>query len=903
MPKRTLSTAAVASSTKKSKKRPIRAAAQRALSAVQTEARHVETFEPAQEKRVAPVKKQSTPASATARPQKKKTGSLQARLTTVNKRISKTAARRSVPPAREDDDIVDADYIEEVRPDQAADEGEDLSKGKSVAGPPSPPGGGGGAAAPSKGTDVRDDGEEAERGHENGAARRGADGGGDSAPQSGPPDLQNPRHKLNSVRLSQPRPSAPTHAGAASGVHDDCIEVSGVEEVPPMQDVALAAVARKVNANAESLDELLFRVAALQGSIDDIRSKVVGVSAEEKPETKKEKGIDGWKALMDERFPDIATYFPVELWRNAIMYATIEHMESMPRTDGVLGIVDGMRGVCSILLSRTAKKEIFDTPVGKCASTYRFLVLSRALALARAGHFAGEADVKTEKPEWLGMHGNQLYILKEHIVAGQEYHEKKQSNTAPYLRRVAIGNGKDPARDDFASFIMIKLYKIMNDVFMECRRRVRDDLAVYFTFLFKEWGKFNVIVSDDSVDLRWGVPFEHMQRLTDDRIRECLERDTDSHTADAWNRSVYEHMARQKSLRLLIGHDILMAKGKQGTGAQRAHAADPDGKVRYFRRWMSMLVPSAVFYLGWSNMPVDMPAYKALRIHPKSMQVLYGTALLFRDVFDLHPARAIADGLNSKHTSGREVEGTADEQSLLRMFFDILIPGKTCFERAMERTTMAISDKQYDEQHVLTTKERELRDAVLGKRVVPPASEDPAPGATSPKAGEGAASPNAKPVTSSAPSRSDARPATGESAPSPPAAAEREEMDWGAEKDDARPPSRRSAPVQGAPAAVVEEGARSASPDARAGRSASAVPILHEAAARAKERVAGIELEDGSDDGVDVDGSAESLDVVVPSSLIVHANVENGGQRSRPSPRESTKAGEEGDSGGDDRGE
>ena len=358
---------------------------------------------------------------------------------------------------------------------------------------------------------------------------------------------------------------------------------------------------------------------------------------------------------------------------------------------------------------------------------------------------------------------------------------------------MAIGNGKDPARDDFASFIMIKVYKIMNDVFMDCRRRVRDDLAAYFTFLFKPWGDFNVLVTDESLDLRWVVPFDEMQRVPEHKIRDCLERDTDTHIADTWNRSVYDHMVTQRSLRLLVGHDILMAKGKPTAGAQRVHAGGPDGRFRYFRRWLSMLVPSAVFFLGWANMPVDMQAYKALRVHPKSMKVLYSTAVLFRDVFDLHPARSILDGLNAKRASGRQFEGSAEERSLLRMFFEILIPGKTCFERAMERTTMAMSDKSYDEQHVLSRRERLEREALAGAGPSPagPAvsaarGRDTGEGDTA--AGGSGALEQEDTSEGATPSRSDERPAAN---PEDGSAADDGEGDGSGEENDEGGPNRQ----------------------------------------------------------------------------------------------------------------
>ena len=120
--------------------------------------------------------------------------------------------------------------------------------------------------------------------------------------------------------------------------------------------------------------------------------------------------------------------------------------------------------------------------------------------------------------------------------------------------------------------------------------------------------------------------------------------------ADLWNRTVYEQMKNDKSLRIIVGHDILLAKGADADDRQRAHAGGKQGRFRYFRRWLPMLVPAKVLFTGWADMPSNMKACKSLRYHQKTMQLIYATALLLRYVFDLHPARATKDGMNSAYT-------------------------------------------------------------------------------------------------------------------------------------------------------------------------------------------------------------------------------------------------------------
>ena len=90
-----------------------------------------------------------------------------------------------------------------------------------------------------------------------------------------------------------------------------------------------------------------------------------------------------------------------------------------------------------------------------------------------------------------------------------------------------------------------------------------------------------------------------------------------------------------------------------------------------------MIVPATVLLTGWADMPSNMEACKSLRYHLKTMQVIYSTALLFRDVFDLHPARAIKDGINSAYTSGRTLTGTQSERKIFQAFFQALMSGKS----------------------------------------------------------------------------------------------------------------------------------------------------------------------------------------------------------------------------------
>ena len=134
----------------------------------------------------------------------------------------------------------------------------------------------------------------------------------------------------------------------------------------------------------------------MQGILKDLRAKIYGYVVGEKHEVKKERGIDGWKYVVEDRVPDIMQHFLADLWRETILHGSIQHIASMPRGTGAEGIVTGMTDICSIQLARTSKKDISSTPIGKLASTFRFLILSRALYLAHAGKYLAKEYGKGE---------------------------------------------------------------------------------------------------------------------------------------------------------------------------------------------------------------------------------------------------------------------------------------------------------------------------------------------------------------------------------------------------------------------------------------------------------------------------------------------------------------------------
>ena len=91
---------------------------------------------------------------------------------------------------------------------------------------------------------------------------------------------------------------------------------------------------------------------------------------------------------------------------------------------------------------------------------------------------------------------------------------------------------------------------------------------------------------------------------------------------------------------------------------------------------------------------------------------MYQTAIRIRDVFDLHPERAIRDGTNSEKMSAREFKWSPEDADLMNTFAETLVPGKCLLERSMERVKMAVIDTLYESLHKATKQEqleRELR--------------------------------------------------------------------------------------------------------------------------------------------------------------------------------------------------
>ena len=108
--------------------------------------------------------------------------------------------------------------------------------------------------------------------------------------------------------------------------------------------------------------------------------------------------------------------------------------------------------------------------------------------------------------------------------------------------------------------------------------------------------------------------------MSSEKIREERDEDTDSTSADAWNRALYKHVASHKYLRIFVSHEVLLRR--QVPDSQRKAPYAQFGTPKIFNRWLKMVIPASVFLLAWSGMSPDMEAHGMLRFHPHSMRVV-----------------------------------------------------------------------------------------------------------------------------------------------------------------------------------------------------------------------------------------------------------------------------------------
>ena len=481
-----------------------------------------------------------------------------------------------------------------------------------------------------------------------------------------------------------------------------------------VQEGRTRTILKEVNNMRNLLDDVLFRVMTVESHVEDVRANNVGSnnsSNGKRGSKKKDGGIAGWERIMSEKFQYVDCYFPPALWTEAILHSAFEHIHTS--TSSSWGREECIVALSGVLFARKnhGKKSLFETDIGRSASAFRKLLLEKLLDLAREGKYsitAPTSGVSLEpKPEWLGKHEKEMYIDKDHIKAGQQYHESKASNTPEYNRRIAVGNGAAPNRNDFASYIMIHLYDVMNHLFIERRKRVRSAFCEAFGYLFHPWSKVkDVHVTDSSLRLAWRVPFEDIVKVPEEALRDAETEDKHGKSADRGNRVIFDFIAGKKELWLFVAHDIILARGVQGADGKRRIPGTERDIPKLYRRWMNMLAPACEFFMALAGVDDDVAPHQVMRFHSRSTSVLYHVGLFLRDVYDLHQSRDILDGFEN---GARRVTVGKEAWKNVLDFYDIFNTTDGGNDKAVVNATCAVYEEEYNRKHKYTKAERLAR--------------------------------------------------------------------------------------------------------------------------------------------------------------------------------------------------
>lgn len=482
-----------------------------------------------------------------------------------------------------------------------------------------------------------------------------------------------------------------------------------------VQDARTRTMLKEMNGMRSILEDIMFKVSTVESYVEGNGTNKAGAGGNKKGTKKSLGGIAGWEKLMVDTFPHLDCFFPPALWKEAILSSVFEHIHST--TSCEYGRYECILAISGVLFARKnhGKKCLFDTDVGKSASAFRKLILRKLIKLARAKKYPplkprGDVELD-ENPEWLGKWENEMYIEEEHIQAGQVYHESKASNTPEYNRRIAVGNGAEPRRKDFASYIMIHLYDVMNHLFIERRKRVRSEFCESFGYLFHSWSKVkDVYVKESTIRLAWKVPFEDIVKVPPEALREAETDDKEGKSADRANKLIFDCVARNKELWLFVVHDVILSKGVNGADGKRKIPGEVTDTPRLFRRWTNMLAPACEFFMALAGVDDGEPSHHVMRYHKKSTTVLYHVGLFLRDVYDLHQSRDIFDGFDN---ASRKVIVSERDWKKITDFYDIFNTTDGGNDKAVVNATCAVHETEYDTKHKFTKAERQARARVL----------------------------------------------------------------------------------------------------------------------------------------------------------------------------------------------
>ena len=187
--------------------------------------------------------------------------------------------------------------------------------------------------------------------------------------------------------------------------------------------------------------------------------------------------------------------------------------------------------------------------------------------------------------------------------------------------------------------------------------------------------------------LRWRTARGDVAPLALDRIRETRRRESDTLTAESWNKALYNRVSMQPELLLLASHDILMHVGENKSDSVRSGPGDTPAVLK---RDFNPFSPVTVLFVAWTGLPVNTQPWNIFWYHPQSMKVMYIVRDVLRQILDIHEARAIGDGLKTSDPAARHSVLKAAE--LAKNFMAMISPGASVAERATQHATCCVAE-------------------------------------------------------------------------------------------------------------------------------------------------------------------------------------------------------------------
>lgn len=466
------------------------------------------------------------------------------------------------------------------------------------------------------------------------------------------------------------------------------------------------SVLREVRIVFRTVEELKKKVESMEGTLNDIRAALqsnVGPLGVKPPVSNDQKGgIEKYADIMKKHAPYILSYFPSELWQEAIFSATVnlvcrncaEEMLSFKELHDIISII-------MFSLYKKKKSEAFQEPTGVKVSDYRHSILLEAFKLARARKYPPDIPtdfqgVLDDPPYWLQSDDDKSFITVTHMKNGQMRVEKCMSNTADYHTRVKIGNGKQkPVDGDIATFICATLHKHLSDSFRLKRRRVMEDFSETFGYLLAPWAPIKEVAVDEaSLDMRWFVPFNNMIIEAKTNLPTTLESSTKEWNHLRRNQELYNNMIARKELMLWVSHDCTVKEEDDDDEHEDEGDRETATSVQCFPHVINMTTPVIAILKACSGYSDKHSFPQLLRINVDSLRALYLLSIGFRDAVTVLANPAICDGLRT--TQACVVPCSSKERKHVVEIMEMILASGTAMARAVKTSTMGVSRSEYN---------------------------------------------------------------------------------------------------------------------------------------------------------------------------------------------------------------